>query len=154
MAKTNMLCPFSNKLCRDCPLYRGRHYYLSSCPQYRGYIQRPEGKTKLGNDNNHHPVDFQAMWKLVQPWAESSPPKTMPKVKLKLVDVDRETSRAFNLEEAKSWDWDDPETMRTIGDLQVTSWENLVEILRFKEKRGYRQVDVYEAPRFMLLGGG
>jgi hypothetical protein len=39
---------------------------------------------------------------------------------MRLVDVDRETSRAFDLEEAKSWDWDDPETMRTIGDLQIT----------------------------------
>lgn len=38
MAKTKMLCPFSNKPCRECPQYRGRHYYLCFCKKYRGYI--------------------------------------------------------------------------------------------------------------------
>lgn len=28
MAKTKMICPFSGKQCRECPVYRGRHYYL------------------------------------------------------------------------------------------------------------------------------
>ena len=152
MAKTNMLCPFSDRLCSECPLYRGRHYYLGSCQKYRGYIEKEEGKTESGN--NHRPVDFEEMWQLVQPWTEGSPSQSQPKVKLRLIDVDLETSRDFELEEAKSWNWDDPETMRMIGNLQVTSWDKLVEILHFKEKKGYRQVDVYEAPRFMLLGGG
>ncbi len=152
MAKTNMLCPFSQRLCSECPLYRGRHYYLSLCQKYRGYIGKPEGNAKPGA--NHNSVDFQALWKLVQPWAESSQPETEPKIKLKLIDVDNETSRFFELEEAKMWDWNDPTTMRVIGDLQVTSWDNLVKLVRFKAKKGHRQVDIYEAPRFMLLGGG
>jgi hypothetical protein len=151
MAKTNMLCPFSNKLCSECPLYRGRHYYLSLCQKYRGHIDQP-GKTEPGN--NHRPVDFQAMWKLVQPWTEDTQPEAEPKVKLRLVDAENETSRFFELEEAKSWDWDDPTIMRVIGELQVTSFDKLVEIVRFKAKKGYEKVDVYEAPRFMLLGGG
>jgi hypothetical protein len=151
MAKTNMLCPFSNKLCSECPLYRGRHYYLSLCQKYRGHINQP-GNNKP--DNNHRPVDFQTMWKLVQPWAEGPQPETEPEVKLRLVDAENDTSRSFELEEAKGWDWSDPTIMRVIGDLQVTSWDKLVEIVRFKAKKGYKQVDVYEAPRFMLLGGG
>lgn len=152
MAKTNMLCPFSQRLCSECPLYRGRHYYLSSCQQYRGYIGKSKESTKPGN--NHSPVDFQAMWKLVQPWAESSQPETEPKIRLRLIDVENETSRVFDLAEAKNWDWSDPEMMRLIGDLQITSWEKLVELVRFKAKKGHREVDIYEAPRFMLLGGG
>jgi hypothetical protein len=151
MAKTNMLCPFSQKLCSECPLYRGRHYYLSLCQKYRGYIEKPEG-TKPGA--NHNAVDFPTLWKLVQPWADGHDSETKPKTKLKLIDVDNDTSRFFELEEAKNWDWDDPTMMRVIGELQVTSWDNLVELVRFKAKKGYREVVVYEAPRFMLLGGG
>ena len=152
MAKTNMLCPFSKRLCSECPLYRGRHYYLSLCQKYRGHISQPAGDTKPGN--NHREIDFEAMWKLVQPWAESSQPETEPEVKLRLIDVDNETNRPFDLNEAKDWDWDDPTMMRVIGDLQITSWEKLGEIVRFKAKKGHREIDVYEAPRFMLLGGG
>jgi hypothetical protein len=151
MAKTNMLCPFSNRLCSECPLYRGRHYYLSLCRNYRGHIDRP-GNNKPGN--NHQPVDFETLWKRVQPWAEGPRPETEPEVKLRLVDAENETSRFFELDEAKGWDWSDPTMMRVIGDLQVTSWDKLVEIVRFKAGKGYKQVDVYEAPRFMLLGGG
>jgi hypothetical protein len=152
MAKTKMLCPFSNRLCSECPLYRGRHYYLSSCQKYRGHIDKPKDNAKPGT--NHRSVDFRALWKQVQPWAESSQPETEPEVKLRLIDVENETSRAFDLDEAKTWDWSDPTTMRIIGNLQVTSWDKLVEIVRFKAKKGYREIDIYEAPRFMLLGGG
>lgn len=28
MAKVKMTCPFSGKPCRECSVYRGRHYYL------------------------------------------------------------------------------------------------------------------------------
>jgi hypothetical protein len=42
MAKKKMLCPFSGELCRECPQYRGRHYYLCYCKEYRGYLGIPE----------------------------------------------------------------------------------------------------------------
>lgn len=42
MAKKKMLCPFSGELCRECPQYRGRHYYLCFCKEYRGYLGTPE----------------------------------------------------------------------------------------------------------------
>ena len=38
MAKAQMLCPFSEGLCKDCPVYRGRHYYLCFNKKYRGYL--------------------------------------------------------------------------------------------------------------------
>jgi hypothetical protein len=44
MAKTKMLCPFSGELCRDCPVYRGRHFYLCFCAKYRGHLAQA-GKT-------------------------------------------------------------------------------------------------------------
>ena len=42
MAKIDMLCPFSKKLCQECPLYRGRHYYLCFQTKYRGYLGEKE----------------------------------------------------------------------------------------------------------------
>jgi len=45
-----MICPFSGKLCRDCPVYRGRHYYLCFNTRYRGYIQG-EGDQQRGRSD-------------------------------------------------------------------------------------------------------
>jgi hypothetical protein len=38
VAKTRMVCPFSGRLCEECSLYRGRHYFLCFCKKYRGYL--------------------------------------------------------------------------------------------------------------------
>jgi len=38
MAKTRMICPFSGELCKECPVYRGRHYFLCFCEKYRGCL--------------------------------------------------------------------------------------------------------------------
>jgi len=153
IAKIDMLCPFTQRLCDECALYRGRHYYLSFCKQYRGYIGESKENTKSGTI--HHSVDFQALWKLVEPWAGAScRPGAEPKIKLKVIDMESGETRACQLDEAKTWEWDNPQMMRIVGGLQITSWDKLVEILRFKAKKGYQEVEVYEAPRFILLGGG
>jgi hypothetical protein len=44
VAKTQMMCPFSGELCRDCSVYRGRHFYLCFCQKYRGCLSET-GKT-------------------------------------------------------------------------------------------------------------
>jgi hypothetical protein len=49
MAKEDMLCPFSGKLCRECPLYRGRHYYLCFSKKYRGHLEKPGIEAKGAN---------------------------------------------------------------------------------------------------------
>jgi hypothetical protein len=55
MAKENMLCPFSGKLCQECPLYRGRHYYLCFNQHYRGHLsdtdKAPPGKPGAAESN-------------------------------------------------------------------------------------------------------
>jgi hypothetical protein len=49
MAKTKMLCPFSNKPCQECPQYRGRHYFLCFYTKYRGYLGDSSEKVKPGS---------------------------------------------------------------------------------------------------------
>lgn len=44
--------------------------------------------------------------------------------------------------------------MRVIEGWQVTSWEGLLEIVCYKVEKGHQEVEIYEAPRFMLLAGG
>ncbi len=44
MAKVAMLCPFSHKMCRDCAVYRGSHYYLCFKKEYRGRLLDKTGK--------------------------------------------------------------------------------------------------------------
>ena len=151
MAQIDMLCPFTEKLCDECPLYRGRHYYLGSCKNYRGYLGKAKGAPKSGTD--HQSVDFQALRKLMEPWAGHRV-KADPKLRLKVIDMETGKARVCPLEEAKTWDWDNPKMMRMISGFHITSWERLTELASFKAKKGYREVEVYEGPRFMLLGGG
>jgi hypothetical protein len=40
VAKKEMLCPFSGRVCEECPLYRGRHYFLCFCEHYRGHLNK------------------------------------------------------------------------------------------------------------------
>ncbi len=36
MAKMKMICPFSKKVCTECAIYRGRHFYLCFSKEYSG----------------------------------------------------------------------------------------------------------------------
>jgi len=61
MAKEKMLCPFSGKLCKECPLYRGRHYYLCFSKSYRGHLENEgeaagENKPGTAESNLAEPV--------------------------------------------------------------------------------------------------
>lgn len=47
MAKEKMICPFSGKMCRECPQYRGRHYYLCYNRSYRGSLEASKGDVAL-----------------------------------------------------------------------------------------------------------
>jgi len=52
LAKEDMICPFTGKLCGECPLYRGRHYYLCFNKKYRGHIEKSEEATEGNNPGN------------------------------------------------------------------------------------------------------
>ncbi len=154
MAKIDMVCPFSHRLCDECPLYRGRHYYLGFCEKYRGYLGKLKENAKPGS--NHQSVDFQALWKLLEQRMGAIPqPETNPEVRLKVIDMESGKARICPLEEAKTWDWENPEMVRMIGGyFHVTSWEKLVELASSKAKKGFQEIEVYEGPRFMMLAGG
>ena len=54
MAKVEMLCPFSGKKCKECAMYRGRHYYLCFSNNYRGHLK----DSPLAEENRKYPACF------------------------------------------------------------------------------------------------
>ena len=75
---------------------------------------------------------------------------------IKLIVSDREIgeTRSCTLDEAKAWDWDNPEVWRVIGGWQITSYKGLLDVLRRKLEYGRTEVEIVVAPRFTMLAGG
>ncbi len=76
------------------------------------------------------------------------------KIQLKVLDRETGESRYVTLDEAKSWEWSNPEIWRMIGGWQVTSFQQLLNILYLKMQKGVKEVEMLEAPRFTMLSGG
>ena len=72
--------------------------------------------------------------------------------KVRLMLRDRETGevRFCTLDEAKTWDWKNPEVWIMIGHWQITSYEGLLEVLSMKIESGYKEIEIIVAPRFMI----
>ncbi len=151
MAITTMVCPFSTKVCSECAYYRGRHYYLSLCEHYRGYLG---GRKKKRNGNGRIMPDFETMGNLVEPWRIQKKTNGDASLPLRLIDMESGATKKHEVGEAERWDWENPFTIRTVDGRHVTSWKQFRDILNYKAKRGAKVVDIYEGPRFILLGGG
>jgi hypothetical protein len=76
------------------------------------------------------------------------------KIRLRLYDRESGASRMVSLDEAKTWNWGDPETWRMVGGWQVTSFQQLLNLLYLKMQKGIEEVEIVEAPRFTMLAGG
>jgi hypothetical protein len=151
MAKTPMLCPFNNKICSECSLYRGKHYYLSTCKQYRGYIE-PNNLDSISR--SRQPVDFNSIKLLLEPWSDgSNNPEAVPDIKLKVLDIEDNIERDCEFTEVKKWDWSDNLTTRLVHGRHITSWCELLEMMHYEATKGIKEMVITEA-RFMLLSGG
>jgi len=132
-------------------LYRGRHYYLCACEDYRGYI-KPKDEITLGG---RPAIDIKAVSRLLEPWAgATSESSSYPDVKIKVIDMESGEERYTGFKEANNWKWGDTGTMRIISGFHVTSFKKFLEIVRYQAEKGNKEVSVLEAARFMLLGGG
>lgn len=153
MIKTAMTCPFSNKGCTECAVYRGRHHYLSISKQYQGSTDQQKGHVRSRASSLS--VEFQALRNAVKPVAgRHGETKREPKIRVKVIDMESRATRICELGELKRWDWSNPGIWRLIDGRQVTNLDSLIEILHYKAEKGLEEVELYEAPRFMLLAGG
>jgi hypothetical protein len=56
LAKKEMLCPFSDRICKNCSVYIGRHYLLCNKAGYRGNKGRGTSNTEGENHDSRKPV--------------------------------------------------------------------------------------------------
>jgi hypothetical protein len=75
-------------------------------------------------------------------------------MRLKLTDAETDESRYVTLEEAKTWDWGNPEMWRVVTGWQITSYDRFLAMLERKAESGVQEVEILEAPRFTMLSGG
>jgi hypothetical protein len=142
----SMNCPFSHRACIECGIYRGRHHYMALAGRLRGHTRAP---------GDHVGAYFQALEQVLEPWAQTnSQGSAEPDVRLKVVDMESGKAKICEFEDARTWDWNNPEIMRLIEGWQVKSYDGLIDMARYKAGKGDREVEVREFPRFMLLSGG
>ena len=143
--KSDFVCPFTHKTCRECVLYRGRHCYLDNHQKGKSYV----------SDVAEIRTYFQALDKALTPQFDAGMRFSKePPITLKIIDVENGTTRVCELGEAETWDWGNEQVLRIIDGRHITSWDKLVELLSYKAVKGYQEVKLYEAPRFMVLAGG
>ncbi|MEJ2739180.1 MAG: hypothetical protein P8105_05040 [Dehalococcoidia bacterium] len=141
MKNTQRLCPISRRDCKQCVLFRGKHLYLNVCKAAPGTPDKKIKALSLRKPGNFKPTHRVAKKRVTGP---------LPNIILKVVDAETEGSAYHGLQEAQKWDWNDPTLTRVSEDVNVYSWEELVEIARSKAKNNYRELVVREIPRFML----
>ena len=64
MAKTKMICPFSGKPCKECPIYRGRHYFMCFNSSYRGHLNEADNASREINTSVNVPEKVEGLFKL------------------------------------------------------------------------------------------
>jgi len=138
--KNKSMCPFTHSPCSFCAIYRGRHYYAGFC----GAHDKKE-------------IDYRAFFFEFEDLKDLHGTKSeeeLPNVRLRLIDMESGNTKICELQEARDWDFTTPDVIRMINGIQITSFDNLIRIIKFLKKYESGTVDIYEAPLFMLLAGG
>jgi hypothetical protein len=146
-------CPFSKRACTECGIYRGRHHAWISRRRHERSFERGEARER----SRELPlsIQFQALRGSIEPDGGRSAVGTDElRIRLKVVYAENGRTEMSNLDGAKKWDWTDPKIWRLIDGRQITGLASLIDIVYAKAERGCEEVEVYEAPRFMLLAGG
>lgn len=141
-------CPFNGKSCVQCAVYRGRHSASGPGPRPSSRVAVPERPRTIPDAS-----DFERFGTMLKPGSSRRVGEESD-VRLRVIDVETGGVRTCDREEARDWDWGNADLMRLVDGWQVHTFERLAEILAYKAERGCDEVEVKEAPRFMLLSGG
>ena len=150
-------CPFSHRECRNCPIYRGRHSYITikdsdGTPQPR-ILKKPDdwqAKFKAVVRNREDDISrVKEAEQLKQHETDAQGDgKERKEYKIKLTVLDAETGETITctVAEASTWDWGNWQKVRAIGPWHIYSFERLLAILAQKAESGCEEIDMTEAP--------
>lgn len=138
MRKIGIVCPFNDKPCNLCGMYRARHYYAGLCGP------KKEGKRQ---DDGDFFIDFETL-------LNEREEEELKDIKLRVIEMESGEIKICTLDEARNWDFKNPEIIRMVNGIHVTSFEKLLKIIRFVNNGQTDTIDLYEGHRFILLGGG
>lgn len=156
------ICPFSKNACRNCPIYRGRHGYIT-CNDADGI---PQARI-LKKDDDEWQERFKAvldgseesglqheeanMQVILQETIVGGNGEKKDKYKTTLIVLDRETGArtVCTISEARTWDWENRQKVRSIGPWHIYSFERLLSVLAQKAGGGCEEIELVEAPFYM-----
>jgi hypothetical protein len=74
--------------------------------------------------------------------------KGKKKYDISLIVLDKETGerRVCSLIEARDWDWENRQKVRTIGPWHIYNFQRLLSVLAQKAEDGLKEVELVEAP--------
>jgi hypothetical protein len=73
---------------------------------------------------------------------------------MRVIGRESGVARICDIDEARAWDWRNPEIWSPIGNRVIFGFDSLLNILRHKAQKGVQEVEMIESPRFMMLSGG
>ena len=150
MAKIKRICPFNHRSCAYCTFYSGRHCYTDFHK-----IRQGSHNGKIPDLNKVPLLSLHGYEPQSGNNGKAKSRKDLPEIKLKVIDMITEQSRIESLDNASAWVWDDPDKQRFInGTVHITSWEQLLDYCRRRAGRGEKEIIIYEAPSYLLIGGG
>lgn len=151
-------CPFSHRECRSCPVYRGKHSYIISSDGDETPRSRITKKVEFDWQGSlketlrkHEDVGLDPDETLVlgtQGIVTDSRGKEV-KIILKVFDKETGERRFCTISEAKDWDWENRQKVRSIGPWHIYSFERLLSVLGHKAQTGCKEVELIEAPFYM-----
>jgi hypothetical protein len=80
---------------------------------------------------------------------ESGKEKKKYKVSLTVFYGETGVRKPVTLAEAKTWDWENPEKVRSIGPWHIYSYARLLAVLADKAQAGCEEIEIDETPFFM-----
>ena len=133
------ICPFNQRACINCTLYRGRH----QC-------------SKINSSINDLSV-LNEIERMLNPETSNNSLASDLNIQIHYVNVEDMTSAYVSLSELKDLDldWESTFMIRKIDGIHIYSWDVLMKTIQYKiETEGKPRVELVESPAHMLYGGG
>ena len=73
-------------------------------------------------------------------------------MKLRVKSIDGHLVGVYELEEARTWDYADPEALVVVKGSHVRSWNELLTIVSSEDNRDCEEIEVYQVN--VVTGGG